>query len=379
MTYIRRLIVSLILIISILLAPFTTLRAQDLLKVHFLDVGQGQSALFKHGDDVILIDGGGQGRSDFVVAYLLEQEITKVDLMVATHFDEDHIAGLIGVMNVFPVSKVLMGTDPSDTRVSQSFLRHVEGIETIVPAMGDTYTVGAMELEIKGPRQYGNSDHNDDSIISRVLYGENAFLIGGDTNADAEQQLLWQDLEADVMLANHHGSKGSNSRTWLEAIAPDHIVISCGEDNPYGHPGESVLGRVAQTNANLYRTDQAGTIIFTSDGQDVTVSGGIPLGLSMALVEPPVVADVEAAAVEQPPVTEVVEQPIITEAVEQPIITEAEAGNERDYILNTNSKKFHYPGCHSVKRMKEHNKYYLTAGRDEIIVKGYSPCGNCNP
>lgn len=329
--------------------------AEGYMEVHFLDVGQGQATLFRQGDDVILIDGGGQGRSSFVVAYLKERGISKVDLMVATHFDEDHIAGLIGVMNVFPVSKILMGTHPIDTRVSNSFVQHARNYETYSPVIGDVFYVGDMTLEIKGPRYYGNDDHNDDSIISLVRYGDTSFLVGGDTNADTEQQLLYQDIQADVMLANHHGSKGSTSRTWLEAVDPQHIVISCGKDNPYGHPGETVMQRISQTDASLYRTDESGTIVFTGDGQSVSLSAGIPFGFYSA-VEAEVQGSVDSSSG-----------------------VAAEEVQLVDYVLNINTKKFHHTGCRSVKQMKESNKLELSSTRDEVIAQGYSPCGNCNP
>lgn len=357
------------------------------LEVHFLDVDQGHATLFKQGDYEILIDGGGQSSSGFVVAYLKKLEIDNIELMIATHFDEDHIAGLIGVMNVFNVDQVLCGTNPKDTRVCNSFVRTIDekNLPSTTPQLGDRFVVGSMEVNIVGPYKYGNEDHNEDSIISNIKFGDKSFLIGGDTNTAAEQRLLKQDIKADVMLANHHGGIGSNSSTWLDKVSPAFIVIACGSDNTYGHPDNAVLKRFSDVGSEWFRTDENGTIIFKSDGKDVSLAS-LERGSAQAADTQPgedsigkavtnTVGNTNTTTAQQT----TVEETTVATTTEKITETEPSAQPGSDYVLNTNTKKFHRPGCASVKKMKDKNRQDVHESRDTIISWGYVPCKNCNP
>ena len=346
--------------------------------VHFLDVGQGQATLLKEGNYEILIDGGGRKASQFVVAYLKKLGIRDIDLMIATHFDEDHIAGLIGVMNVFPVKKVLCGTKPKSTRICDSFVKTVSRreIPAATPLQGGRVRVGDMILEILGPSYYGHATHNDDSIVSKIRFGKTSFLVGGDTEANAEQALLNQDLKADVMLANHHGSKGSNSISWLKKVAPAYVVISCGLNNHYGHPGATVLSRVQQVGAKLYRTDRQGTILFRSDGKTVTVltaPGQQKKEFKQAAKKaatPQSLKPAPAAPVDR----SVESSPSNAKPAPQP-------GHEEKnhYVLNLKSGKIHLPGCSSVAKMKKANRSDVYTSLTRLNQAGNQPCKRCLP
>lgn len=343
----------------------------ETMTLHFLDVGQGAGTLVQLGSRAMLIDGGGPEASSFVVAYLLEQDISTIDMLVATHYDEDHINGLVGVLTKFNVTEVFDCPYPSDTRASNSFKRIIEeeNIKETVPTLGDSFSFGDAMVTFVAPFEYGHDDPNDDSIALMLTYGQMRFLITGDSSADSEQQILDQDLKCDVLLAMHHGSNGSNSKTLLAAANPDFVVISCGWQNAYGHPGDHTLNRIQDTGAHLYRTDIQSTIICTTDGQ------------SLSWRDEPC-EDFTPGT----PATESTEtSPRLTTATTLTGPEETDEPDETDeveaqtYVLNTNTKKFHYPDCGSVDQMAEKNKMIVTWPRDDIIKEGYVACKNCDP
>lgn len=334
------------------------------MKVHFLDVGQGAAVLFQIGDKVLVFDGGDRDTSSFVVSYLKKQAVKQVDVMIASHYDADHLNGLVGILNVFPVKQVYDAKYTTDTRVYQSFKKYIQdhSIPEDVPGMRQSIQVGEATVSFIAPKSYGHKEVNDDSICIRVQFGETSFVIMGDPSADAEQQILTQDLASDVFYASHHGSNGSNSKTLLSNVSPEFVVISCGADNSYGHPGDNTLNRIKATGAGLYRTDKQGTIVATSDGQSIQWSqdpcndftpGEQTIATTAATVAPTTLATTQAT---QPPVIDV-----------------------RAYVLNTNSKKFHFPSCSSAADISPSNRQDVTMTRQEIIDMGYVACKRCNP
>jgi competence protein ComEC len=348
-------------------AVTTSIVSGDTLTVHFLDVGQGASTLIQLGDQTMLIDGGGPEKSSFVVSYLKDLTLETIDVIVATHYDEDHINGLVGVLTQFTVDSVYDCPFPTDTRACRSFKRIIEekSIDEKVPELGDSFPFGDARVTFVAPREYGHDDSNDDSIALMLEYGQIRFLITGDSSADAEQTLLDQDLKCDVLLAMHHGSNVSNSKSFLSAAAPDFVVISCGQENTYEHPGDETLSRIQNIGAHLFRTDIQGTIICTSDGESISwlddpcndFTPGMPGG------EP----------------TETSMEKSTTATTAESDDTDETDETSQTYVLNLNTKKFHYPDCSSVDQMAEKNKKIVTWSRDEIIEKGYVPCMNCDP
>jgi competence protein ComEC len=332
------------------------------MKVHFLDVGQGAATLFEIGDKVMLIDGGDRDQSSFVVAYLKKQGIEQIDVIIATHYDADHINGLVGALNVFPVNQVYDANNATDTRVFNSFKNVIQEkqIPETIPGMRQSIQLGDATVTFVAPRQYGHATGNDDSICVRVQFSQTSFLIMGDPSADAEQQILTQNLKSDVFYASHHGSNGSNSKTLLANVDPDFAVISCGIDNQYGHPGDNTLARIKNIGAALYRTDQQGTFIATSNGQTITWShkpcNDFTPGAATTATTAPKSTTIIATT-----------------------IPAATGGAEQAYVLNTNTKKFHYPSCGSAATIKLENRQDVVSTRDAIIAQGFIPCKNCNP
>ena len=306
--------------------------------------------------------------SSFVVSYLKKQAIKQVDVMIASHYDADHLNGLVGILNVFPVKQVYDANYTSDTRVYQSFKKYVQdhSIPEDVPGMRQSIQVGEASVTFIAPKSYGHAEVNDDSICIRVQFGKTCFVIMGDPSADAEQQILSQDLAADVFYASHHGSNGSNSKTLLANVSPEFVVISCGADNSYGHPGDNTLNRIKATGAELYRTDKQGTIVATSDGQLIEWSQDPCNDFTPG---EQTIATTAATTLATTATT--------TAATTQP--TQPPVSDAHSYVLNTNTMKFHYPSCSSAADIYPENRKDVTLTRQEILDMGYIPCKRCDP
>ncbi|MDD2213293.1 MAG: ComEC/Rec2 family competence protein [Oscillospiraceae bacterium] len=338
------------------------------LYVHFLDVGQGAAVLLSNADDTLLFDGGGGSASSYTVSYLRNQSLIELEYMVSSHYDEDHLGGLVGVLNVFPITgTVFDGGYAADTRVYSSFKSYISShdIAETVPYQGEELDLGAALITFLAPENYNHSEDNDNSIGLRVDYGESSYILMGDQSAEAEADLISSglNLDADVLYAAHHGSKTSTSASFLDAVTPDWVVISCGEDNSYGHPTQETLTRIQAAGAQLFRTDVQGAIVSTSDGSTISwdqdpCNNFTPGSNETATPTP---------------------EPTIAQETEAPTALVEDEAPGQTYVLNTNSHKFHYPDCPSVDRMSDKNKKIVTDTRDHIIAEGYDPCKNCNP
>lgn len=196
-----------------------------------------------------------------------------------------------------------------------------------------------------------------------ITYGETRFLFTGDAEREAEQAILNRgtDLSSTVLKVGHHGSESSTSYVWLNAIMPKYAVIPVSKGNSYGHPTDAVLSRLKDADVKVYRTDLNGDITAVSDGKTVTITTE-KSAINEDIMNP--------GSFEKPVVT----TPVITQPPKQDA-----PSYSTNYILNNNTKKFHYPSCSSIKTMSEKNKGYHTGSRDELIAKGYSPCGRCHP
>lgn len=330
--------------------------------IHFIDVGQADAALVECDGHYMLIDGGNKADSDVIYAVLKNAGVQKLDIVVGTHAHEDHVGGLPGAFNYTTADRILCSVTSYDTDAFADFKKYADqnGGGITVPAVGDEYTLGSASVKILGVN--GGSDVNDTSIVLKILYGETSFLFTGDAEREAEQTILnfGTDLSATVLKVGHHGSDTSTTYPFLREIMPQYAVISVGTGNSYGHPTDDTLSRLRDADVQIYRTDLHGDIYLTSDGTTVTITTDKTATDDQILTSGEII-------VSEPEPTPV------------PAVKPEVSAGSMDYVLNTNSKKFHYPSCSSVKQMSEKNKAYYTGTRDEIIAMGYDPCGNCHP
>jgi competence protein ComEC len=272
-----QLIASLAIAGSLLFTPMFSHAAKPKnLYVHFIDVGQGDSIYIKtpEGEDV-LTDAGNKDKGDDVVAYLKKMKVDDLEIMIATHPDVDHIGGLDEVLKAYKVKSVYAPKVSHTTQAYKDFLNAVkrEGLKIKTAQANISLPIKGVTAKFIGPvKTYSKNDLNDWSVVLRLTYEKNTFLFTGDAEFKSEADMIKakQPLKADVLKVGHHGSNTSTSTTFLNAVKPRYAVISVGK-NSYGHPTKDVLNRLKAVKATVYRTDQKGTIVFTSNGSKLSV------------------------------------------------------------------------------------------------------------
>ena len=255
----------------------------DELRVHMLDVGQGDSILIiAPGGKTALVDAGNPGNGKKILAALQREGVAQIDLLVATHAHADHIGAADEVIKGATVRNVLDSGVPNTTKNYEDFLKAIKdrGAALVTAAPGQTFDLGGgAVLSVLGPVQPlftkdqlrgGGNEPNANSVVLRLDYGEFSMLLTGDAEAQTEQRLIERDarLDADVLKVGHHGSKYATSESLLRRGEFKAALVSCSADNRYGHPSPEALARLKAAGLRLYRTDLEGEIKLTTRGRE---------------------------------------------------------------------------------------------------------------
>lgn len=246
--------------------------------VVFLDVGQADAALVRDDDTTVLIDTGHWQRPTEVADHLDRLDVDRIDVLVLTHWHADHIGGTADVLATVDVGEVW--GSPATTSTA-TYTRTIDAIETSgadfrTPVLGDSTTVGGLQVEAVGPLPDADlSDLHDAGVSVRVGNSVGAALFTGDAEAGTEQRYVDAAadlLDADVLQVGHHGSYTSTTQPFLDAVGPQVAVISVGAGNPYGHPHDGPLARLEAAGVEVWRTDRHGTVVVSVDRTAVSVA-----------------------------------------------------------------------------------------------------------
>jgi len=242
------------------------------LKVHFIDIGQGDSILIDFGDIEVLIDGG--GKSPGVASYIDDYVDGALEVMVATHPHADHIGGLIDVLAAFEVQEIWHNGDTSTSKTYSQFMSAVnsEGAEVYEARRGNAIEVGDLVFDVLHPVNLGDTTNNN-SIVLSLIYGQVDFLFTGDAEQEAENSMLGTGIVPDVEIlkVGHHGSRTASSPSFLKAAQPEVAIYMAGIDNRYGHPHGETITALQAIGASIYGTDASGTVTVSTDGRTYTI------------------------------------------------------------------------------------------------------------
>lgn len=251
----------------------------DELRVTFLDVGNADCILIQSGEQTALIDAGQHRTARDVLETLQLAGVERLDYVIATHADADHIGGMETLIRGLEIGTFLMpptvDSETTKTQIYQSMLAALEeqGIPLADAYYGFTCFIGTAQLKVISGRNTFYTD-NEGSAVCHLRFGEHSFLFMGDAGTPVERNLILngEDIRADVIKVGHHGSNTSTDPRFIALSGPKYAVITCGVDNPLGHPHEETLKTLEEYGVTVYRSDHHGNIVFTSDGTALSVT-----------------------------------------------------------------------------------------------------------
>lgn len=252
--------------------------AQDgSIRVDFIDVGQGDSSLIRlPNQQTILIDGGPRSSSEKLISFLDKEGLETIDYLIATHPHEDHIGGLPDVLDKYKVKNVYLPERTANTKIFEKLLGKIQenNLKINLASSGNIILdEDGILVEFLGPVKNTYENTNDHSIVTKITYKDNSFLIMGDAEKISEGDILKNgyNVKADVLRVGHHGSSTSSTKEFVEAVGANYYIISLGKDNSYGHPHREVVDILNRTGKSVYRTDLEGDISMVGDGNSIEV------------------------------------------------------------------------------------------------------------
>ena len=306
------------------------------LRVHYIDVGQADSILIQGPNNKNMLIDAGETKDNAVLNYIDSLNINRLDVVIATHPHSDHISEMDDVIKKYDIGEFYMPKVSHSSKTFENMLDALseKNISPIAAKAGMSFEFDGLNCEILAPVNGNYESLNNYSVVIRLTYGENKFLFAADAEELSEKEILNSaaDIHSDVLKVGHHGSSTSTSSEFLKAVNPTYAVISCGENNEYGHPHKEIIERLK--NINTYITKDLGTIVITSDSKNINVYTENNL----------------------------------------PIQNKKEAGSIQTYIGNINTKKYHSKDCSSLPG--EGNRIYFKS-IEEAESQGYTAHKNC--
>jgi len=259
--------------------------ANGSLEVHYINVGQSVSTLVVGPDgETMLVDTGHYNDDgEHVLEYLRTHDVERIDHLVTSHNDADHIGGNAAIIDYYETEADGIGAvyDPRIAASTQTYGEYLDAVEehdvTLYETReGDAIDLGEVTVDVLGPPEpyLENEARNENSIVLKLTHGETSFMLSGDAEDDQETYLVdayGEELRSTVMKAGHHGSSSSSSEAFLDAVDPEVAVVSSAYDSQYGHPHEEVLRRFGDRSVPTYWTATHGDVVFVSDGTNVSI------------------------------------------------------------------------------------------------------------
>lgn len=272
-----------IVTIAIWLFVYTSHSKSPYLKVVFLDVGQGDAIYIEAPNGKqMLIDGGPDAKLLSSLSKVMPFADRSIDVVVATHPDQDHIGGLPVLIDNYKVSTIIENGTTSDSQTFSSLEQKIQKkkINKTIAHRGMRIYLDKEKniyFDILFPdRDVSSFDSNDASIVGKLVYGQTSFMMTGDATTYTENLIEWNDndktLDSDVLKLGHHGSHTSSGVLWLEKVSPKVSIISVDKNNKYGHPHKDILERLKSLHLPYLSTAELGNIIFKTDGNRLVFS-----------------------------------------------------------------------------------------------------------
>lgn len=261
--------------INLIIIPATATN----LKIHFIDVGQGDSILLQSGGKNMLVDAGPSEAGSKVISYLKTQGVSSLDVVVATHPHEDHIGGMNTILDAFKINLYIDNGASHTTSTYENLINKLVKDQTpyavvktgkIIPFSSGISVTVLSPLSLSG-------DYNEDSIVLKVTNGKQNILLTGDSSQSLGS------MKAQILKVPHHGSKYGSSISYLSLISPEVAIISVGARNDFGHPAQETLSNLEKMGSKIYRTDNDGTVVINTDGTSWSVNSPMKISTTSSL------------------------------------------------------------------------------------------------
>ena len=238
----------------------------------FMYVGQADSTLIKYKNKIMLIDAGNNEDGKNIVKFLKDKGISKLDYIVGTHYDEDHIGGLDDIIENFYIGKFYLsnGGELGPNYYNLEKAAKKKNLAITIPKVGDKIDFGDVDMEVMAASKFDGKNDNNASVVIQAKYGSRKYLFMGDLEKQEEAKRKWN--EVDVLKAGHHGSNTSSTQEFLNQVKPKYVFVSAGKNNKYRLPNVKAMERIEKTGAKIFRTDvNESSFWLTSNDIDIDI------------------------------------------------------------------------------------------------------------